>query len=155
MGCLNILAERGITRQELISTCLELFVPHPGVESREQAERVLRRIFDAVLEDANVCALLEAAFALEEKAERGELYGISSEAYSSDAVFIVADEIIGMAIAEYIAGTRARFEYVRFDQAKPGLLSSLGPFIDDAIAGLIAGASTLMYSPEAHSNLFQ
>ncbi len=148
MSYLCMLEERGITKQKLISACLELFVPHPGVESRAQAERVLSRLFDSILEDANVCALLEAAFALEEKAARGELYGISREAYRDDAVFIVADEIIGMAIAEYIAGTRARFEYVRFDKAKPGLLSSLGPFVDDAIAGLIAGASTLMYSTQ-------
>jgi alpha-ribazole phosphatase CobZ len=146
MSYLNTLAERGITKEKLISTCLELFVPHPEIESRERAEQVLSKIFDSLLEDANVCALLEAAFALEEKAARGELYGISSKAYEKDAVFIVADEIIGMAIAEYIAGTRARFEYVRFDMAKPGVLSSLGPFVDDAIAGLIAGASTLMYS---------
>ena len=146
MSYLRVLEGRGIGKRELIRACLELFTPHPGVETREEAERVLDELFDSLLRDANVCALLEAAFALEEKARRGELCNIPQDAYREDAVFIVADEIIGMAIAEYIGGTRARFEYVRFDRAKPGLLSALPPFVDDAIAGLIAGASALMYS---------
>jgi len=34
--------------------------------------------------------------------------------FENDSVNIVADEILGMAIAEYIGGTRARFEYVRY-----------------------------------------
>ena len=38
----------------------------------------------------------------------------------------VADEVLGIAIASYIGGTRAVFEYVRFDQAKPGILKKLG-----------------------------
>ncbi|NOZ59525.1 MAG: alpha-ribazole phosphatase CobZ [Euryarchaeota archaeon] len=146
VSCAHVLERLGVTRASLVSTCLELFVPHPGVETRERAAEVLERIFDLLLEDVNVCALLEAALALEEKAARGELHGVSAEDHSGDAVFIVADEIIGMAIAEYIAGTRARFEFVRYDMQKPGVLSSLPPFADDAVAGLIAGASALMYS---------
>ncbi len=146
VSCLHRLEELGITKEKLISTCLELFVPHPGVETREKATEVLDKVFDELLEDANVCALLEAALALETRASKGELAGISKDAHSEDAVFIVADEIIGMAIAEYIAGTRARFEFVRYDVKKPGVLSSLPAFVDDAVAGLIAGASALMYS---------
>ncbi len=146
MSYLEVLEKRGITKRQLISSCLELFVPHPGIESREKAEQILDKLLEQILSDANVCALLEAAFALEEKAAKGELQGISKEAFRKDEVFIVVDEIIGMAIAEYIAGTRARFEFVRFDMAKPGLLSSLGPFVDDAIAGLLSGASALMYT---------
>ena len=47
-----------------------------------------------------------------------------------------------MAIAEYIGGTCARFEFTRYDQKKPGILSTLGPFLDDAVAGLIAGCTS-------------
>jgi phosphatidylglycerophosphatase A len=58
----------------------------------------------------------------------------------------VADEALGLAIAGYIAGTRGVFEYTRFDQAKPGLLKKLGPITNDAIAALVAGASSNMYT---------
>jgi alpha-ribazole phosphatase CobZ len=61
-------------------------------------------------------------------------------------VFLLSDEIIGMAIAECIGGTYARFEFTRYDQKKPGILSELGPFLDDAIAGLIAGCTSRLYS---------
>src|SRR5512139_1570390 len=60
--------------------------------------------------------------------------------------FLLADEIIGMAIAECIGGTYARFEFTRYDQKKPGILSRLGPFLDDAVAGLIAGCTSRLYS---------
>jgi phosphatidylglycerophosphatase A len=51
-----------------------------------------------------------------------------------------------MAIAECIGGTYARFEFTRYDQKKPGILSKLGPFLDDAVAGLIAGCTSRLYS---------
>ncbi len=65
---------------------------------------------------------------------------------ADDPVFLLSDEIIGMAIAECIGGTYARFEFTRYDQKKPGILSKLGPFLDDAIAGLIAGCTSRLYS---------
>lgn len=142
----TLLKELGIGKQELISTALELFVPHPGVESREKARGVLNELLDRYLRDPNVACLLIAAFELDKSAERGEIPGISREAFKNDEVFVVADEIIGMAIAEYIGGTRALFEFVRFDREKPGILSRLKPFSDDAIAGLLAGVSSQMYS---------
>jgi phosphatidylglycerophosphatase A len=58
----------------------------------------------------------------------------------------VADEILGLAIATYIGGTRGVFEYVRFDQAKPGILKKLGSITNDAIGALVAGVSSNVYS---------
>jgi phosphatidylglycerophosphatase A len=51
-----------------------------------------------------------------------------------------------MTIANYIAGARGIFEYIRYDQAKPGILRTLGPIANDAIGGLIAGVSSKIYS---------
>jgi phosphatidylglycerophosphatase A len=51
-----------------------------------------------------------------------------------------------MTIANYIAGARGIFEFIRFDQKKPGILSKLGPITNDAVGGLIAGCSSNMYS---------
>ncbi|NOZ82799.1 MAG: alpha-ribazole phosphatase CobZ [Euryarchaeota archaeon] len=142
----EVLAGRGITLEMLVDACMQMFVPHPGVESRSRARRVLEELIEEALRDANVCILLEAAFMLDEHAESGRLECIASGEHAMDGSALVADEIIGMAIAEYIGGTRALFEFVRFDKAKPGVISELKAFSDDAVAGLLAGVSALMYS---------
>jgi len=59
---------------------------------------------------------------------------------------LVADELLGLTIANYIAGAKGIFEFIRFDQAKPGILKKLGPISNDAIGGLIAGVSSNMYT---------
>ena len=43
-------------------------------------------------------------------------------------------------------GYKGLFDYVRYDKAKPGILARLGPFLDDALAGLIGGVSANMYT---------
>jgi len=141
----SFLKERGISREDLINSAMEMYVPHPGLGSREEVEEKLGELLDKALRDPNVNSLMVAAFKLDEVAREGEVPGLEKGAFDRDEVFILADEIIGMAIAEYIAGTRARFEYVRFDMNKPGILSTLQAFADDAIAGLLAGVSSLLY----------
>ncbi len=136
------LAARGVTREALVEAGMVLYVPH-GLEGGAARER-LGALIDRHLRDPNVAALLVGALLLEqelvERRERSEL--------ASDPVFLVADEIIGMAIAEVIAGTYARFEFARYDRAKPGILGKLGPFLDDAAAGLIAGCTSRLYSEQ-------
>lgn len=137
---------KGIRRDEVLAAALELYVPHPGVETREKAEEVLGSILDKALQDPNVNSLVVAGFLLEEEGRRGSIPGLPREAFDKDPVLLVADEVLGMAIAEYIGGTRARFEYVRYDKKKPGILGRLGPFLDDTVCGLIAGATSRMYT---------
>jgi len=59
---------------------------------------------------------------------------------------LIADEIMGVALATYIGGSRAMFEFVRFDQAKPGILKKLPPLTNDTIGALVAGASSNVYT---------
>ncbi|HSQ53328.1 MAG TPA: phosphatidylglycerophosphatase A, partial [Acidobacteriota bacterium] len=59
---------------------------------------------------------------------------------------LIVDELLGMTIANYIAGARGIFEFIRFDQVKPGILRKLGPIANDAVGGLIAGVSSRVYS---------
>lgn len=59
---------------------------------------------------------------------------------------LVADELPGMVIACYIAGAKGVFEFIRFDQSKPGILKRLGPITNDAISGIIAGVSSNLYA---------
>ena len=143
---MEILEEAGLSEDVLVSAAMELYVPHPGVENRDVAERVFKRELKHALSDPNLCMLLYAGMLLEKAGERGELPGMSRETFNKDLTFLIVDEVIGMSIAKYISGDKGIFEYVRFDKLKPGILSKLGPFMDDVIAGLIGGVSANMYS---------
>ncbi len=143
---IEILEEREIHIDDLVKSGMELFVPHEGLNSRERASGIFRGMLLDELGDINVAALVIAGLRLEDDGNRGLIPGLSIEDFKKDAVHILADEILGMAIAEYIGGTRARFEYVRYDMKKPGILKRLGPFVDDVICGVIAGVSAQMYS---------
>jgi len=143
---MKLLEDAGISEEELISTAMQLYVPHPGVENKEIAQQVFRRELKLALSDPNLCILLYAGILLEKEGYKGNLPGISREIFKKDPTFLIIDEVIGMSIAKYIGGYKGMFEYVRFDQSKPGILSKLGPFMDDVIAGLIGGVSANMYT---------
>jgi alpha-ribazole phosphatase CobZ len=142
----DFLEERGIRTSDMVSAYLELFIPHPGVEDKERATAAFEKELEVAFSDINICSLVMAGFRLEEDAKEGRIPGLNAKDFADDAVHILADEVLGMAIAEYIGGTRARFEFVRYDIGKPGILGSLGPFIDDAVCGLIAGISSKVYT---------
>lgn len=143
---MTILEEVDLKEEVLVSAAMELYVPHPGVETRDIAQKVFKRELEHALSDPNLCILLYAGILLEKAGEKGELPGMTREIFNKDLSFLIVDEVIGMSIAKYISGDKGIFEYVRFDKLKPGVLSKLGPFMDDVIAGLIGGASANMYS---------
>lgn len=141
----KFLEEKGITLQSLVDTSLEFYVPHPGVENKDKATAMLMEEFFEVLSDVNISTLVVAAFLVQKEAEEGRVPGLSQQIYLGRPG-LVADELIGLAIATYIAGAKGVFEFVRFDQAKPGILKKLGPITNDAIGGLVAGVSSNMYT---------
>jgi len=142
---LKYLEEKGVTLRDLIDAALELFVPHPGVETKEKAAEILQEEFLDALSDVNVSCLEVACFRLEEDAKSGLVPGLTRERFMGRPG-LVADELLGMTIADYIAGAKGIFEFIRFDKAKPGILKKLGPISNDAIGGLIAGVSSNMYT---------
>ncbi|AAL80957.1 hypothetical protein PFDSM3638_04145 [Pyrococcus furiosus DSM 3638] len=81
------------------------------------------------LNDINIQALLTAALLLEE-----------SFKVEVDPVNLVADELIGINIAEYIGGKIALFNFFYYDTKKPGILKELPPFLDDAIGDSLQDA---------------
>ena len=139
------LEKKGISLKDLINTALELFVPHPGVETEEKAAEILQEEFRDALSDVNVSCLEVACFRAQEDAEKGLIPGLTKERFMGSPG-LVADELLGLAIANYIAGVKGVFEFIRFDQAKPGVLKKLGPIANDAIGGLVAGVSSNMYT---------
>lgn len=144
-----MLKSRGITEEEIISAAMELYFPHPGVETHERAEAVFRREMNLALSDPNLALLIYAALLLEVEGERRNLPNLKPSDYENDLTCLIADEVIGLSIAKYVGGYKGLFDYVRYDKAKPGILSRLGPFLDDALAGLIGGVSANMYTRAA------
>jgi alpha-ribazole phosphatase CobZ len=142
---LEFLEKKGITLQNLMNCALEMYVPHPGIETQEKASEMLKEEFLDVLNDVNISILETAAFHAQEDAEKGLIPGLTQERFKGRPG-PVADEVLGIAIATYIAGTRGVFEYVRFDQAKPGILKKLGSITNDAIGALVAGVSANVYT---------
>ncbi len=145
MPLLKYLEAHGVTLQDMIDTALELFVPHPGIETMEKATQLFKDGFFEALSDVNVAVLEVALFRAEEDARNGKVPLLPVEQFTTRPGLIV-DEMLGMVIANYIAGAKGVFEFIRFDQVKPGILRKLGPIANDAIGGLIAGVSSRIYS---------
>lgn len=128
----KILGELGVTDEELVETAFELYVSHGLTE--EEAKEKFSELLAKYLADVNVKSLLQAGVLLNRELD-----------VKGDPVELVADEILGMDIADYIAGSRGVFEFVRYDKQKPGVLSRLPPFLDDVVGGLIAGIMSKIY----------
>jgi alpha-ribazole phosphatase CobZ len=148
---LQYLEERGVTLKDLIEAALELYVPHPGLEDKLRATEVISEEFNEAMSDVNVSTMVVACYRAEEDAKAGLIPNLTKERFLGRPG-LVADELLGMAIANYIAGAKGIFEFIRFDQDKPGILGKLGPITNDAIGGLIAGCSSNMYSQAMRQN---
>ena len=127
---LQKLERSGITLENMLDTAMELYVGEEGEKVRRKLERVMIRY----LNDINVQALLLSAILLEENFR-----------VEGDPVNLVADELIGINLAEYIGGKMALFNFFYYDTRKPGILAELPPFLDDAIGGFIAGCMTRLF----------
>jgi alpha-ribazole phosphatase CobZ len=127
---LQKLESKEITLDRMLDTAMELYIG----EEEEAVREKLRELMLRYLSDINVQALLMAALLLEE--------GFKVE---GDPVNLVADELIGINIAEYIGGKMALFNFFYYDTRKPGILAELPPFLDDAVGGFIAGCMTKLF----------
>ncbi len=142
----DVLKGMGITEDEIVSAAMALYFPHPGVETREKAEAKFKREMDLAFSDPNLSLLIYAGVLLESEGIKCNLPNLKQSDYENDLTCLIADEVLGLAIAKYVGGYKGLFDYVRYDKAKPGILSRLGPFMDDVVAGLIGGVSANMYT---------
>ncbi|VVB70395.1 Phosphatidylglycerophosphatase A [uncultured archaeon] len=145
----DVLGSIGIGEDEIVSAAMELYFPHPGVETRDKAEARFKQEMAIALSDPNLALLIYAGVLLESEGEKCNLPNLKACDYDNDLTCLIADEVLGLAIAKYIGGYKGLFDYVRYDKAKPGILARLGPFMDDVVAGLIGGVSANMYTRAA------
>lgn len=134
----DILEKLKVTKEDLEMSAFKLHVPHGSDE--KEAKRKFGLLLEKYLNDINILSLLWAGYLLHEKLGK-EMPEINRD----DPVNFVADEILGISIANYIGGTNAIFNFRRYDTEKPGILSKLSPVLDDIIGGLIAGIMTKIY----------
>ena len=82
---LKYLEQKDISLKSLIHCALEMYVPHPGIETAEKAKEMLREEFLDVLGDVNVSILLVMAFRAQEDAEKGLVPGLTQERFKGQA----------------------------------------------------------------------
>ena len=136
---IGFMEDVGVTVEDLVDAGMELVV---GVEKTEEIEIKLRKQILKSLEDLNVVSFVIAGIRLEEDYEKHRVKGVDVD---DDPAYFYSDEVFGIAVANQIAGTKATFNFKRYDEAKPGVLSVLGPMLDDVFAGIIAGCMSKIF----------
>lgn len=136
---IDFMAKAGVQVDDLVEAGLELLV---GVEKTDEIEQKLKKQIMKSLEDINVVTLVVAGIRLEDDLENHRIMGFDVD---DDPAYFFSDEVLGMAIANQIAGTKAIFNFKRYDEAKPGIIGTLGPVLDDVFAGLVAGSMSKIF----------
>ena len=138
-GILDYFVAEGILIGDLVEAGMELV---EGVEvTQELKDKMKAQIFKS-LTDINVITLIVAAMRTEQDLTGNRIREVD---VSDDPAYLYTDEVLGMAIANQIAGTKATFNFKRYDEAKPGIIYGLPPMLDDIFAGLIAGCMSKIF----------
>ena len=136
IGILDYLVSEGILIGDLIEAGMSLLENmEPTDELKDNLEKQLLKS----ISDTNINALLISAIRLEEDLQKGRVREIN---LNEKLIHFYPDELIGAAIANQIAGTKAVLNFRRYSKEKPGILYGLGPILSNAFAGLIAGCMT-------------
>ena len=129
-GILDYFVSEGILMGDLVDAGMELL---SGVEVTDELKSKMEAQILKSLTDVNVIMLLVAAMRTEQDVTGNRI----RELDSGDDLH--ADDVLGLAISNQIAGTKARFNFMKYDEAKPGIIYGLPPILNDIFAGLIAG----------------
>ena len=137
-GVLDYLVSEGILIGDLIEAGMELL---GDVEITEELNKKMEAQLLKSLSDINVITLLMAAI----RAEQDFMDNRIREMDVGDDSVLYSNEVLGLAISNHIAGTKAIFNFKRYIEAKPGIIYGLPPILDDVFAGLIAGCMSKIF----------
>ena len=132
-GILDYFVSEGILIGDLVEAGMELV---DDADVTEELESKMEGQILKSLADINVITLLVAAMRTEQDFASNRIREVD---ISEDSDSLYADGVLGMAIANQIAGTKGAFNFKRYQDAKPGIIWGLPPMLDDIFAGLIAG----------------
>ena len=141
-GILDYMKAEGVTIDALVDAGMELLV---GVKDSQRLRKKLKKQLLKSLEDLNVIALIMSAIRCEDDFQRNRIREVD---ISDDPAYLYTDEVLGIAIANQIAGTKATFNFKRYDEEKPGIIAKLGPMVDDIFAGLVAGCMSKIFEED-------
>jgi len=141
----DLLEKFGISKEKLWDAALKLYLPNPDWKTSDLEKRFFEKL-KIYSKDINISSLIQGAMELERLGHMDCICAMPRGMYDTDPIHLIADEILGMQLAQYIAGTRGIFEFHRFDRHKPGIIGELGPFMDDIICGLVGGIMSSIYS---------
>lgn len=131
-GILDYLVAEGILIGDLVDAGMELI---EGVEITDEIKDKMNAQILQSLADIDVITLLVAAMRTEQDLTANRIREVDSD----DFTCLYADDVLGLAISNQIAGTKGAFNFKRYNEAKPGIIYGLPPVLDDIFAGLIAG----------------
>lgn len=129
-GILDYLVSEGILIGDLIEAGMELL--DENEVTPEMKDKMESQILKS-LSDVNVIMLLVAAIRTQQDITGNRVRELN------DSNNIYSDEVLGLAVANQIAGTKAILNFNKYIEAKPGIIWGLPTVLDDAFAGLIAG----------------
>ncbi len=139
----------GIGYQELAELVAEAYskAPLPWLSREEVKERALEKA-KRLLSDPNMAALLAAARDLDLRGYAGALPGLHG--FKGDPKGLVADELLGAAIAIYASGFKGLLAAVWVEKLKEAGVIRLeaGPFEDDAVSALVGSILSLILDEE-------
>ena len=131
-GILDYLVAEGILIGDLVEAGLDLLV---NVEATQELYDNLEAEILKSLADINVASLIMSALRMEQDMTANGVREFNED----NSTPLTTDKALGMAVANQIAGTRAIFNFNKYDELKPGIIFGLPPILSDAFAGLIAG----------------
>ena len=138
-GILDYFVAEGILIGDLVDAGMELV--DDAEVTDELRQKMKAQIFKS-LTDINVITLLAAAMRTEQDISRNRIREVNPK---DDSDYLYTGDVLGMAIANHIAGTKAVFNFKRYSEAKPGIIYGLPPMLDDIFAGLIAGCVSKIF----------
>ena len=135
-GILDYFVSLGIQIGDLVEAGLDLV---EGVEITQDLKDKMNQQILKSLADGEVVALLFAAMKTEQDLNANRIREVN------DLTNLYAGKVLGLAISNQIAGTKATFNFNLYDEAKPGIIWGLPAMLDDVFAGLIAGCVTKIF----------
>jgi adenosylcobinamide hydrolase len=140
---LQRLDDVGVTLDSMWQAALTMSVPDPRWSEEVLMQRFKGKML-SLTKDVNVNALVQAAIHMDDMGRSNGLCDLEAERYLEDPAALLADEMMGMGLAEYINGTKGVVEYLRYDRIRPGITSSVGPFLDDVVSALSGSVMSLV-----------
>ncbi|WP_405315531.1 phosphatidylglycerophosphatase [Methanobrevibacter sp.] len=135
-GILDYFVSLGIQIGDLVEAGLDLV---EGVEITQDLKDKMNQQILKSLADGEVVALLVGAMKTEQDLNANRIREVN------DLTNLYAGKVLGLAISNQIAGTKATFNFNLYDEAKPGIIWGLPAMLDDVFAGLIAGCVTKIF----------